>query len=271
MPKTEEPKIEEIDSDSSDGEMESEEKTSSNVDSTKQKQNRAETKSRKAVQKMGFKSVSGINRVTIKKSKNILFVISKPDVYKAPGGGSDNTYVVFGEAKIEDMAAQHAAHQRAMGSRGMGGRPGGMGGPGGPGGMDMGMMRKMMEKCKELGIDPSKGNVDPAKMAEVMKAMGMNLPGMGGMGMPGAPGAGPAAGGGMDKIEEGDEEAEEAGSSTDKKDESAGSSGDAAAPEPEEKDIELVTTQVGCSKEDAIAALKKNKNDIVEAIMSFSG
>lgn len=46
----------------------------------------------------------GVSRVCIRKSKSILFVINKPDVYKSPGS---DTYVVFGEAKIEDLA-QHA-------------------------------------------------------------------------------------------------------------------------------------------------------------------
>merc|ERR1712137_159213 len=68
--------------------------------------NRSEKKSRKAVQKLGMKQVPGIVRVTVKKSKNILFVISKPDVHKAP---SSDTYVVFGEAKIEDLGAQAQA------------------------------------------------------------------------------------------------------------------------------------------------------------------
>merc|ERR1711879_490371 len=70
------------------------------------KQNRAEKKSRKAVQKLGMKPVPGIVRVTVKKSKNILFVISKPDVHKAP---NSDTYIVFGEAKIEDLSAQAQA------------------------------------------------------------------------------------------------------------------------------------------------------------------
>ena len=39
----------------------------------------------------------GINRVTIRKSKNILFVISKPEVFKSP---ASDTYIVFGEAKV---------------------------------------------------------------------------------------------------------------------------------------------------------------------------
>ena len=49
----------------------------------KGKQNRSEKKSRKAMQKLGMRPVPGIVRVTVKKSKNILFVISKPDVHKA--------------------------------------------------------------------------------------------------------------------------------------------------------------------------------------------
>jgi len=53
--------------------------------------------------KLGMKAVPGIIRVTVKKSKNILFVISKPDVFKSP---SSDTYVIFGEAKIEDLSAQ---------------------------------------------------------------------------------------------------------------------------------------------------------------------
>ena len=68
--------------------------------------NRSEKKARKAILKLGLKQVAGINRVTIKKAKNILFVISKPDVYKSP---ASDTYVIFGEAKIEDIAAQAQA------------------------------------------------------------------------------------------------------------------------------------------------------------------
>jgi nascent polypeptide-associated complex subunit alpha len=69
----------------------------------KGKQTKNEKKSRKAMQKLGMKPVPGVARVTIKKSKNILFVISQPDVYKSP---STDTYIIFGEAKIEDMASE---------------------------------------------------------------------------------------------------------------------------------------------------------------------
>ena len=69
------------------------------------KQNRAEKKSRKMMSKLGMKQFPGIKRVTIKKSKNVLFVISAPDVYKSQGSDS---YIIFGEAKIEDLSAQAA-------------------------------------------------------------------------------------------------------------------------------------------------------------------
>merc|ERR550537_1207188 len=88
-------------------------------DGDRSKQNRAEKKSRKAVQKLGMKQVPGIVRVTVKKSKNILFVISKPDVYKSP---NSDTYIVFGEAKIEDLSAQAqaSAAQQFTGQQGGG-------------------------------------------------------------------------------------------------------------------------------------------------------
>ncbi|GMH48908.1 hypothetical protein TrRE_jg5486 [Triparma retinervis] len=69
-------------------------------------QNRSEKKARKTIQKLGMRAVTGINRVAIKKSKNILFVISKPDIFKSP---TSDTYVIFGEAKIEDLSAQQQA------------------------------------------------------------------------------------------------------------------------------------------------------------------
>jgi len=71
------------------------------------KQNRAEKKARKAMQKLGMKQVPGIVRVAIKKAKNILFVISKPDVFKSP---ASDTYIIFGEAKIEDINSQLQAN-----------------------------------------------------------------------------------------------------------------------------------------------------------------
>ncbi|TRY84739.1 hypothetical protein DNTS_027430 [Danionella cerebrum] len=70
---------------------------------SKAKQSRSEKKARKAMSKLGLRQVAGVTRVTIRKSKNILFVITKPDVYKSP---ASDTYIVFGEAKIEDLSQQ---------------------------------------------------------------------------------------------------------------------------------------------------------------------
>ncbi|KAK3429967.1 hypothetical protein EUGRSUZ_E01469 [Eucalyptus grandis] len=78
------------------------------------KQGRSEKKSRKAMLKLGMKPVSGVSRVTIKRTKNVLFFISNPDVFKSP---HSETYIIFGEAKIEDLSSQlqtQAAQQFRM-------------------------------------------------------------------------------------------------------------------------------------------------------------
>lgn len=66
--------------------------------------------------KLGLKLIPGVVRVTMKKSKNIMFVVAKPDVYHTAGS---DTYIVFGEAKIEDLAAKQAElnAQQAAASR----------------------------------------------------------------------------------------------------------------------------------------------------------
>ncbi|KAE8229457.1 hypothetical protein CF326_g5573 [Tilletia indica] len=71
-------------------------------------QSRAERKSRKALQNLGLKRVTGINRVTMRQPRGRLVVISNPEVYKS---ANSDCYIVFGEAKNEDMglAAQQAA------------------------------------------------------------------------------------------------------------------------------------------------------------------
>ncbi|XP_015785386.1 nascent polypeptide-associated complex subunit alpha [Tetranychus urticae] len=78
---------------------------------SKSKQSRSEKKARKVMSKLGLKQITGVSRVAIRKSKNILFVINKPDVYKSP---ASDTYIVFGEAKIEDLSqkAQMAAAEK---------------------------------------------------------------------------------------------------------------------------------------------------------------
>eukprot|EP00442_Polarella_glacialis_P039253 CAMPEP_0115122758 /NCGR_PEP_ID=MMETSP0227-20121206/47029_1 /TAXON_ID=89957 /ORGANISM="Polarella glacialis, Strain CCMP 1383" /LENGTH=178 /DNA_ID=CAMNT_0002524783 /DNA_START=80 /DNA_END=612 /DNA_ORIENTATION=- len=178
MSKTDEPEIKEADSDDgsdSDDDMPNLEGGEGDKGG---KQNRAEKKSRKAVSKLGMKPVPGITRVTVKKSKNILFVISKPpDVHKSP---NSDTYIVFGEAKVEDLSAQAQANA-----------------------------------AQQLGG--------------------------------GAAAKAPSVAAAIEEVDEGD--VDESG--------------------VEAKDIDLVMSQVQCTRGKAVAALKANNNDIVEAIMQL--
>jgi len=73
------------------------------------KQSRSEKKARKAMSKLGLKPVAGVIRVTMKRAKNTLFVVNRPDVFKSPIG---DTYVVFGEAKVEDLGASAAMNRQ---------------------------------------------------------------------------------------------------------------------------------------------------------------
>ena len=107
----EDPKVERIPSDDEDDVPELVENTGAAVveDDEEKGANRGEKKCRKAIAKLNLNYVKGVERVTMKKSRNVLFVIAKPDVYKAP---SSDTYVIFGEAKIEDLAAKQAEQMR---------------------------------------------------------------------------------------------------------------------------------------------------------------
>lgn len=62
-------------------------------------------------------------RVTVRKSKNVLFVIQHPEVYRSVGPDGQCTFVVFGEARVEDLAhnaAQAAAERLKGGAAGAG-------------------------------------------------------------------------------------------------------------------------------------------------------
>ena len=120
-------------------------------------------------------------------------------MYKSPGSGADVTYILFGEAKVEDVNQAAISAAAGMQQQFRGGAPGGRGGNGG-------------------------GAADD----EDEEAPGL----------------------------EGDD--------------AGGAGGGADASGVEEKDIELVVSQAGCSREKAIAALKKHDSDSVNAIMEVS-
>lgn len=78
-------------------------------------QSKPERKARKALEGLGLKRVPGIQRVTLRRPKNVLLVVANPEVYKAPGS---DCYIVFGEAKLEDpgSAAQMSAQAQLAAS-----------------------------------------------------------------------------------------------------------------------------------------------------------
>ncbi|KAJ4369109.1 GAL4 enhancer protein [Neocucurbitaria cava] len=108
LPDEPEKKNVQIEEDDSSDESEGEEGGEANIPagSAVTVHSRNEKKARKAIAKLGLKHIDGITRVTLRRPKNILFVINQPDVYKSP---SSNTWIIFGEAKIEDLNSQAQA------------------------------------------------------------------------------------------------------------------------------------------------------------------
>merc|ERR1719486_495632 len=104
----EDPVIEDEEEDTTDDDMPEMEDGEDGDAKGRSKQSRSEKKSRKAMQKLGMKPVPGIVRVTVKKSKNILFVIKEPDVFKTNDSNpkGPQTFIVFGKAEIEDLSQQ---------------------------------------------------------------------------------------------------------------------------------------------------------------------
>merc|ERR1739845_282106 len=73
--------------------------------SAQHKASRGEKKFKKSLVKMGLKQVTGINRVTLKTTKNFVLYIEDPDILKS----GDNAYVIFGECKMFDYGQNFAA------------------------------------------------------------------------------------------------------------------------------------------------------------------
>ena len=58
-----------------------------------------------------MKQILGVERVTIKKSKFMMFAIENADVFKSP---NSNSYIIFGEAKIEDLKQKELRQQQQL-------------------------------------------------------------------------------------------------------------------------------------------------------------
>jgi len=144
--------------------------------------------------KLGLKQVPDVVRVTMKKSKNIMFVVSKPDVFKSP---TADTYIIFGEAKIEDLAAKQAALTQEQ------------------------IRQQQQQQRAESKFNANKAPTPSNDTATATAA---------------APGS--------------EEQVDESGI--------------------DPKDIGLVMEQAHCSKAKAVAALRNNNNDLVNAIMELT-
>merc|ERR1719482_1236975 len=80
-----------------------------NTGDAQHKASRGEKKFKKSLTKLGMKQVTGINRVTLKTSKNFVLYIEDPDILKS----NDNAYVIFGECKMFDYGQGLAADKAA--------------------------------------------------------------------------------------------------------------------------------------------------------------
>ncbi|KAG5354230.1 Nascent polypeptide-associated complex subunit alpha [Termitomyces sp. T112] len=147
-------------------------------------QSRSERKARKALLSLGLKKVPGITRVTLRRPKNVLFVLASPDVYKSP---NSDCYIVFGEAKIEDMNSQaQVSAAQSMASSGTGAQTLEQSGAGGDDDDDDAIPELEAPEddgpVDETGVDPkdidlvmAQVNCSRAKAVRVLKESGGDL------------------------------------------------------------------------------------------------
>ena len=137
---------------------------------------RAEKKARKAMSKLGMEKVENVDRVTLRRGRNLLYVISNPDCFKAP---NSDTYVVFGEAKAEDMAAKAAAQAAAFKAEAANGAAAAAAAGGAPGAAKVASITEEvdegevdMEGLEEKDVDlvATQANVNKGKAAAALKA-----------------------------------------------------------------------------------------------------
>lgn len=66
----------------------------------KEKQSRGEKKTKKALENFGFEKISDISRIRFQKTKNTVFIINQPEVFKS---FSNSSFLIFGEARMESV------------------------------------------------------------------------------------------------------------------------------------------------------------------------
>lgn len=157
-----------------------------------------EKKARELIKKFGLKQLKGISRVTFKQRGNLIYAIDEPDVYKSVGG----TYVVFGEAKVDDLNARIAEAQAAQ-----------------------------QNAPSEQGASAEQEDKSPEAITADLEKASLNPPK-------------------ENNEPEDEEEVSEEGL--------------------DPQDISIIVEQTQVSRAKAAAALRRNNNDMVNAIMEFS-
>ena len=152
------------------------------------KQTRMEKKSRKALSRFGLKPVEGIIKVTIRKSKHLLFSITNPEVFKSP---TSDVYIIFGDAKIDDGTSQPTTSANKY-------------------------PLTNFANCESAPTETWTTSQYGQEEEQEKEAGSLDMTGL------------------------------------------------------EERDVQLVMAQCQCKRTEAIAALRKNNNDLVESIMSLS-
>lgn len=64
-----------------------------------EKETRVEKRIQKALESFSYQKITGINKISFNKTKNTIFIINNPDIFKS---SVNNSYLIFGEAKIEN-------------------------------------------------------------------------------------------------------------------------------------------------------------------------
>lgn len=184
------------------------------LNGTRKNQSRSEKKARRQLLKLGLKPVSGITRVTVRRSRSTVFALQNADVYYSP---ASNTYIIFGDPRTDDLSSQ--------------------------------LKSTAVEQIAKLAANGELPKIPGLNAEALQAAAAATAASNSGAASPPKQGS-PK---GKAKVES-----------------AAAPVASAEAGDLDEKDIELVMSQGGVSRERAIAVLRENNNDMVNAIMSLT-
>lgn len=68
----------------------------------REKQSRGEKKTKKALENFGFEKIKDISRIRFQKTKNVVFIINQPEVFRS---FTHSSFLIFGEARMESIVS----------------------------------------------------------------------------------------------------------------------------------------------------------------------